>query len=166
MKNGGPIPSAATEPRTYQLLIALAAPVRIAVGRFGIFDFAAGYYCYTGSARRNLESRVARHLAADKTLRWHVDYLLAAPRARVVAVRRFVEDECTVNARTAGQVPVPGFGASDCHAGCVSHLKYLGRRRPSARGWPSAASTQSGAAPLTRSSSAANSAGGSGGLNQ
>ncbi len=45
---------------------------------------------------------------------------------QIVEVRRFDEDECTVNHQTEGDIVVPGFGASDCKQGCVSHLKYLG----------------------------------------
>jgi len=109
---------------TYQLLIEVARPVRVIVGRFGKFAFPAGRYVYTGSARRNFEARIARHLRPEKTLRWHIDYLLAARGVRVVDVRRYVEDECMINRATPGSVPIPGFGASDCRAGCGSHLKY------------------------------------------
>ena len=45
---------------------------------------------------------------------------------QIVEVRRFDEDECTVNQQTEGTIVVAGFGASDCKQGCVSHLKYLG----------------------------------------
>jgi len=126
--NGATIPSAATEPadaRTYQLLIEVSAPVRVCVGRFGTFDFPAGIYCYTGSARRNLEARLRRHLSASKALRWHIDYLLAAPGVRILEVRRHPVAECLINQRTVGAMPVPGFGASDCRAGCGSHLKRV-----------------------------------------
>ena len=112
---------------TYQLLIEVARPLRaVNIGRFGEFAFPAGRYFYTGSARRNFEARIARHLRHEKTLRWHIDYLLAAPGVRIVGVRRHVEDECAINQATPGRVLVPGFGASDCRAGCGSHLKYLG----------------------------------------
>lgn len=111
---------------TYQLLIDLPRAARVTVGRLGTFRFPAGRYVYTGSARRNLEARIARHLRREKTLRWHIDYLLAAPGARVVEVKRSSRDECELNRRTAGEVLVPGFGVSDCRAGCGSHLKYLG----------------------------------------
>ncbi len=112
--------------RTYQLLIEVARPVGVTIGRLGGFAFPAGRYIYTGSARRNFEARVARHLRRDKTLRWHIDYLLAAPGVCIAGVRRYVEGECAINQATPGQVLVPGFGASDCRAGCGSHLKYLG----------------------------------------
>jgi Uri superfamily endonuclease len=117
--------SAAVLP-TYQLLIRLAEPVRIRVGRLGSFEFPAGRYVYTGSARRNPEARIARHLSAVKRLHWHIDYLLAAPGADVAGTLRFGETECEVNGRTLGRILVPGFGASDCRAGCGSHLTFLG----------------------------------------
>jgi Uri superfamily endonuclease len=113
-------------PATYQLEIMLAAPARITIGRLGVYEFPAGRYIYTGGAKRNLDARVARHLRRDKRLHWHIDYLLASPSARVTAVERFSEAECAVNARTAGKLLVPGFGASDCRQRCGSHLKFLG----------------------------------------
>jgi len=117
--------SLAAQPVTYQLLIELPGAVTVTVGRLGKFEFPAGRYLYTGSARRNLEARIARHLRSEKTLRWHIDYLLAAPGVRVLEVRRSRRDECVLNRATAGGMPVPGFGASDCRAGCGSHLKLV-----------------------------------------
>jgi len=111
---------------SYQLAIALAVPTRITIGRLGVFDFPAGHYVYTGSARRNLETRITRHLRRDKLLHWHIDYLLTTPGAEVTGVERFAQAECALNRKTVGAVLVPGFGASDCRAGCSSHLKYLG----------------------------------------
>lgn len=113
-------------PQTYQLLIEVTDPVRVCVGRLGTINFAAGLYVYTGSARRNLEARVKRHLSTVKRMHWHIDYLLSAPGVRVCEVRRSGEAECFVNQRTEGAIPVSGFGASDCRAGCGSHLKRLG----------------------------------------
>ena len=114
------------DPRTYQLLIELPASVRVRVGRLGEFDFPAGRYLYTGSALRNFEARIRRHLSPVKTMHWHVDYLLAAPGVRVRELARFTEAECVVNQRTSGEILIPGFGASDCRAGCGSHLKRVG----------------------------------------
>ena len=111
---------------TYQLLIRLPAPVRLRIGALGVFDFPAGRYQYTGSAQRHFEARVTRHLRREKTLRWHIDYLLAAPNAEVTEVVRSHVAECTLNQRSDGRIMVAGFGASDCRAGCGSHLKYLG----------------------------------------
>jgi Uri superfamily endonuclease len=110
---------------SYQLYVILVKPARVAIGQFGIYDFPAGQYVYTGSAKRNIEARIARHLCHDKKLKWHIDYLLASPHASVNKVMRFVQAECELNQSTAGIVLIAGFGASDCRAGCGSHLKYL-----------------------------------------
>lgn len=112
--------------RTYQLDIEIPHPITVQVGRLGRFDFPAGHYRYTGSARQALVARVRRHLSNKKKLRWHIDYLLKAKSARVVAVNLSAEPECVCNRRVAGSIIVPGFGASDCRAGCGSHLKFLG----------------------------------------
>jgi Uri superfamily endonuclease len=113
---------------SYQLRIDVKRPVRIRVGRLGNFLFPAGRYIYTGSAKRNLEARIARHLRKEKTLRWHIDWLLSASGVTVAEVSRSCEGECALNQKIAGKIVVPGFGASDCHYGCGSHLRYLGER--------------------------------------
>jgi Uri superfamily endonuclease len=116
---------------TYQLDIAVERPVTLTIGRLGEFLFPAGSYIYTGSARRNMDARIARHLRREKTLRWHIDWLLAALAVNVVAVRRYRAEECLLNQKVRGVVLVPGFGASDCRSGCGSHLRYLGMvKRP------------------------------------
>ena len=117
------VPPGAT---TYQLIIELTRPVRIRVGRLGLAHFPAGIYIYTGSAVRGVEARVRRHLASDKRLHWHVDYLLSCRDARVVDVRISSEPECALNQRGNGEMVVRGFGASDCRAGCGAHLKRIG----------------------------------------
>jgi Uri superfamily endonuclease len=114
---------------SYQLLIRLRQGRRLRIGRLGVFRFPAGRYVYTGSARRNLEARLARHLRPVKRLHWHIDYLLCSPGVEVLRRRRFREEECAVNRRGRGTIPAPGFGAGDCRAGCGAHLKYLGPRQ-------------------------------------
>jgi Uri superfamily endonuclease len=113
---------------SYQLVIKVPAKLCLRVGRLGMFDFPAGTYVYTGSARRNFEARLARHLRTEKRLRWHIDYLLAAPGVRIARILRSRRDECRLNQATAGRVLVRGFGASDCRSGCGGHLKYRGVR--------------------------------------
>jgi len=112
---------------SYQLRIDVDRPVRVRIGRLGRFLFPAGRYAYTGSAKRNLEARIARHLRKDKALRWHIDWLLSAPGVKVVSVKRSSEDECALNQNLAGAIVAPRFGASDCRKGCGSHLRYLGQ---------------------------------------
>lgn len=111
---------------SYQLRIEVAQPLRCAVGRLGELDFPAGRYVYSGSAKRGLDARIARHLRRQKRLRWHIDYLLDAPGVRVIGVVRSRRGECALNRATRGRVLAAGFGASDCRAGCGAHLKYLG----------------------------------------
>jgi Uri superfamily endonuclease len=110
---------------SYQLLIEVTKPLHCAIGRLGKFDFPPGHYAYTGSAKRNLEARIARHLRPDKALHWHIDYLLASPGVRVVDVVRSRRSECNLNRAVRGRMVCVGFGASDCRAGCGAHLKYL-----------------------------------------
>ncbi|MDH5526254.1 MAG: GIY-YIG nuclease family protein [Nitrospirota bacterium] len=115
--------------QTYRLFIRLEHPQRIRVGRLGTFDFAAGLYVYTGSARGGIGSRVLRHMglsARPRRVRWHIDYLLTAPGCRVERVDLHEGIECAINRAGGGSSPVPGFGASDCTAGCGSHLRFLG----------------------------------------
>lgn len=121
--------SVAVNSGLYQLVIALRKARVIKVGRSGRFSFPKGYYVYTGSAKRGLESRIARHLRRKKKVRWHVDYLLRY--GRVVEVRRYsgATAECKLNRRVEGLpdsvVVAPRFGSSDCK--CSTHLFYFER---------------------------------------
>lgn len=122
---------AAEDSGFYQLVVRLQEKRIIRVGRHGLFSFPAGYYVYTGSAMRGLESRIARHLRRKKRMRWHVDYLLRY--GRVIEVKRYCGDlsECKLS-REIEKLPgsrmvVRGFGSSDCR--CSTHLFYF-RRNP------------------------------------
>jgi Uri superfamily endonuclease len=117
--------SSTSVPISYQLVIEVGSPVRCKVGRLGVVEFPAGIYVYTGSARRGFEARLARHARATKTLRWHIDYLLSLSGVRIVRVVRSRRLECRLNQSVPGRIVVPGFGASDCRAGCGAHLKYV-----------------------------------------
>ncbi len=120
----------------YQILLWLHEPLTLVVGRLGEVRLEAGYWVYTGSAARGLAARVARHQATNKPLHWHIDHLTS--RVGVVAVRLLplAAGECQVAQATAAlpgaSQPVPGFGSSDCRAGCRAHLTWLG---PSADAW-------------------------------
>ena len=109
--------------KTYQLFITVKKDTAIQVGKLGKFSFPAGNYVYTGSARKNMEARIQRHLSKDKKLRWHIDYLLNSPHAQITSTRLSRKEECTLNQQTKGTIIVPRFGASDCKNGCISHLK-------------------------------------------
>ncbi|RKY27012.1 MAG: hypothetical protein DRP79_03955 [Planctomycetota bacterium] len=110
----------------YCLVLKLARPAKITVGRLGCKFFPAGYYVYVGSARRGLAGRIARHLRLRKKLHWHIDYLRR--KASVIDVRTYEPgDECALNRRVASlpgaSVVAPGFGSSDCR--CRAHLHHF-----------------------------------------
>ena len=58
----------------------------VRVGALGTLHFARGLYAYVGSAQNGLEKRIERHFRKEKLRFWHVDYLLANPASRIVAV--------------------------------------------------------------------------------
>ncbi len=118
--------------QTYQLYINVKRNISVQIGRLGMFEFPAGLYVYTGSARRGMDNRLARHRSKEKKLRWHIDYLLNHPAASIIKIVKFVEPECEINSKTDGRILVPGFGAGDCRANCGSHLKYIDKPLESA----------------------------------
>ncbi|RLG58457.1 MAG: GIY-YIG nuclease family protein [Candidatus Hydrothermarchaeota archaeon] len=110
----------------YCLVLRLKTSTKIKVGKLGIFDFPAGYYIYTGSAKNSLNARIARHLRKEKNKHWHIDYFVE--KAKIVAI--FKTDkfgECELNKRIFEigncQAIARGFGSSDCK--CESHLAYI-----------------------------------------
>jgi len=62
---------------TYLIIIKNNETQSITIGKLGNFVFPKGYYVYVGSAMRNLQKRISRHLSKDKKFHWHIDYLLA-----------------------------------------------------------------------------------------
>jgi sugar fermentation stimulation protein A len=127
----------ANAPGAYQIFITLESDVLIKIGALGNIAFLAGCYVYTGSALRGLLARVARHLKSEKSLHWHIDYLLACESSRIVQLNLFPSKkrlECQLNQtmrkKLGAKSFAPGFGASDCTNGCISHLSYLGNIWP------------------------------------
>jgi len=122
-----------SEPGTYVLVLHLAEPAAISVGRLGEFRCPAGFYLYFGSARNGLRPRVARHLRREKRRRWHIDYLLE--KATIVEVWHTLSAErlecswCRAALDAPGaNVLIHGFGSSDCS--CPAHLLFY-QERPS-----------------------------------
>ena len=120
----------------YTLLLLVSEEVSLAIGKLGKQRFPRGYYTYTGSAlgkgATSLKHRIARHLRKEKRRLWHIDYLLADENVSVEAVLAAETNkkmERTINSRIKGiegaEVPVKGFGASDCRKNCGSHLLYF-----------------------------------------
>jgi sugar fermentation stimulation protein A len=107
----------------YLLLLHLARGTRLEAGVLGWCDFAAGWYVYAGSARRNLSQRLARHLRLAKRRHWHVDALReAADQVRALPIRgtRGCECELAAAVRAIADASLPRFGSSDCR--CPGHL--------------------------------------------
>lgn len=115
----------------YILEMLLPEEVKLEVGKLGTFELTPGYYYYIGSAQKNLKARVSRHLSKEKTIRWHIDYLLEHAKILQAYVWPAEKDlECTLGNYLerfpAALIPMKGFGASDCK--CISHLYYFSYR--------------------------------------
>lgn len=120
----------------YTLIVSLSKDLSLNVGRFGPKDFPKGYYTYTGSAmgkgKTTLRRRISRHLRKEKRKHWHIDYLLANQNTQVTAVIAAQTNkrlECAINRQLKetgkAEIPVRGFGASDCEENCTSHLLFF-----------------------------------------
>lgn len=99
----------------------------ISIGRLGAYSFRKGLYVYVGSAKRNLQARIDRHIQLEKKRRWHFDYL--RPYLQLAEIETFPgeEGECGLFQRLLkennGSIPVRGFGSSDCR--CPAHLFFV-----------------------------------------
>ncbi|HKJ75673.1 MAG TPA: GIY-YIG nuclease family protein [Gammaproteobacteria bacterium] len=118
----------------YRLFLQLTRPAWVRAGRLDRFRLEPGLYIYVGSARRALAARVDRHrrLAERKhgNRHWHVDGLLLHGYSRLVRAETYPDtEECALSRGLAGDacasVPIAGFGATDCRAGCPAHLYRL-----------------------------------------
>jgi Uri superfamily endonuclease len=110
---------------SYQIFFTLNRSVELQIGKLGKFIFPKGNYVYTGSAKKNVDQRIQRHQIKNKKLHWHIDYLLNRDECKIQKFIKSHLDECILNQTTSGKIIVPGFGASDCTNGCISHLKYF-----------------------------------------
>ncbi|ACK41939.1 protein of unknown function DUF123 [Dictyoglomus turgidum DSM 6724] len=106
----------------YVLVLEVEEDIEVEVGSLGKLTFKKGIYLYVGSAQNNLEKRIKRHLSKDKKFHWHIDYLLANRKVKIVEVlyRELSKEwECKIAKSITGEI-VSKFGASDCN--CLSHL--------------------------------------------
>lgn len=113
----------------YALVLRVTRPLRRTVGARGVVTLPPGRYVYVGSARRNARKRIARHFRRDKPRRWHIDHLTTARTVHPVGALLVTDPtvhECALSAHVGrlceDDAPLPGFGASDCRAGCPAHL--------------------------------------------
>ena len=99
----------------------------IQIGKLGAFQFEKGYYYYVGSALKNLQQRIDRHLRKEKTLRWHIDYLSTKAKAvDSLPIYTTKKIECKIAQQFLSDIkfqkPIKKFGSSDCR--CETHLFY------------------------------------------
>lgn len=114
-------------PGTYILWLVLAETRTLQIGALGRASLAPGNYAYVGSALGpgGVRARLGRHLRADKRPRWHIDYLRAVcvPGVAWVCYDDFRREHLwagVLSALNGSEIPLTGFGSSDCD--CKSHL--------------------------------------------
>jgi Uri superfamily endonuclease len=121
-----------TLPGTYALVIDIAVPLELTVGKLGTIGLLPGRHVYVGSAHGpgGLRGRLARHVRRDRRQHWHIDYLTGiAPVSSIYCRPHTGRLECLWSQRLLGlpgaTAPAPGFGSSDCRQGCIAHLIRL-----------------------------------------
>ncbi len=108
--------------KTYILLIESYKERKVFIGILGKLNFSKGDYAYIGSAKKNLMSRIKRHLSNNKKKFWHIDYFLD----RKTRIKEVWVSSKEVECRMAkyffknGFPYIKNFGSSDCR--CRSHL--------------------------------------------
>src|SRR3972149_9434603 len=70
----------------YVIVIKINKDANINLGALGNLSFPKGLYAYVGSAQKNLQKRIKRHLRKQKHIFWHIDYLLDNPVAKPVKI--------------------------------------------------------------------------------
>jgi len=117
---------------SYALLLHLDQAVTRHIGRLGEIKFEAGDYVYTGSALGpgGLHGRIQHHLRISSSFHWHIDYLMSSTRLEsVLYTLAPVSKECDwvteLQRMPCAALVVKGFGSSDCHSKCLSHLIHF-----------------------------------------
>lgn len=116
----------------YSIECTLSTASVIMIGKLGTFSFPPGYYVYVGSAKKNIQKRIERHIRTEnKALHWHFDYL--RPYVSIIHTQTYDENigECGLFQKLIreqnGNVLIPRFGSSDCR--CPAHLFYVPKKR-------------------------------------
>ncbi|WP_299143786.1 DNA/RNA nuclease SfsA [uncultured Dialister sp.] len=107
----------------YMIVLQMEENSTITVGSLGDIRFPQGYYVYVGSARKNLDQRIAHHKALRKGRHWHMDYLRNACRftgAIPIRTKEDLEHKLAEALSGIADWTIPGFGCTDCS--CKSHL--------------------------------------------
>ena len=122
-----------SDPGTYALILASADSRCFDIGRLGSLALRPGWYVYVGSAfgPGGVRARLAHHRRLAARPHWHVDFLRPYTSLTRVwythdAARREHEWAKVLGQLAGAEVPLRGFGSSDC--GCQAHLIRFGRR--------------------------------------
>jgi Uri superfamily endonuclease len=102
---------------TYILLLKLEEQLKIKLKNKN-FELEIGYYCYVGSAMKNLHQRIGRHISykeGNYKKHWHIDNLLEVSEVKICflipdGIYREIEISSTFSNFF---IPIKGFGASD-----------------------------------------------------
>ncbi len=110
----------------YCILLQLPQRKEIIIGKERRVQFKKGYYCYIGSAKKNLTKRIERHQRLRKNFHWHIDYLRDHCQWLAAYPIRTIDDlECQLahSFKEIANDHIVGFGCSNC--ACESHLLYF-----------------------------------------
>jgi len=110
--------------RSYILEIKLREDIKLLIGKLGLVGFRRGFYFYVGSAKKNLLSRIGRHLKKDKKRFWHIDYFLSSDKVSIRNIWASSKKECVLSCAFLKRnfSYIEDFGSSDCK--CRSHLFF------------------------------------------
>lgn len=112
------------------MIIRSTGSQQVQIGRRGTLFLRPGWYFYVGSALGSggLRPRLLRHLNGGGRLHWHIDYLLASDNTSLHEIC-WTESQNRYECRwgeameqLVPDIPMPGFGSSDCR--CSSHLFF------------------------------------------
>ena len=98
------------------------------IGALGEREFKRGYYVYTGTALRGLESRIKRHQRKTKKIHWHLDYVFPYLMKKektynILTINNNMEERLAGELQKISTAYVPGFGSSD--TGAPSHFFFF-----------------------------------------
>ncbi len=126
----------------YILELYAPLPFSIVCKKYTDLIFSKGYYYYAGSAQKNLYHRLKRHIASNKIINWHIDYLTSSidgklPPANIKSVYIFLNQKKDFECKIASDLSnnflcssdIYGFGNGDCKI-CSTHLFYKKNRIP------------------------------------
>ncbi len=116
---------------TYLLEIFAKKDFTIEAKKFKDLTFPKGYYYYSGSAQKNYEHRLLRHIKPYKTIHWHIDHLTTIKSNKINKLFLFEnapkEFECKIVQDLISLFGLSekfhGFGNGDCKT-CGTHLLY------------------------------------------